>query len=125
MIESQGTSAQPAWLELPEAELQRHTYYSCFGQDKKLPFWRRLRGSTRQAPTALVMFYTAEEAETYAAQPNPFWEWNKAPAHKTTLKATMFNARRQRVSYVALKAYVNGSWQTVKRWPTDVPLLED
>jgi hypothetical protein len=76
-------------------------------------------------PAYLNLFYSREDAEAHACVPSEFWVWDRRPARKTSLKATLSAARRDGELGVQVRAFVGGSWQVVHTYLSCEPLPED
>jgi len=117
-LESPGVSPQPAWLELPE----KAEYWACRGIVEKSKWWQRRR--TRKSLGWIVLSYSKEDAEAFAATPNSLWTWDGNPAHPIFLKDAMREARTTARPGVKVQSYQDGDWRTVKKYPAGQPLPE-
>lgn len=129
LIEEPGTSAKPKWLDLPDKD----HYWTCTGTNiyTRTVVRRTWWGGTRQVDEPLdrsgvwlQLYYTQEEAEAGAVEPNKYWIWDKKPAKSYLLKDSMGEARRDGLLGVLIKSYRGGQWVTVKKYPVGIPLPE-
>jgi hypothetical protein len=120
---------QPSWLDLPDKE----SYWTCFGNERtppKISFWARIKKKFKNEPHKepnlwRVLYYSKEDAEASASQPNEYWVWNKRPAKPELLSEAMFEARTKGDKGVAVLSFQEGEWKIVKRYPVDIPLPEE
>lgn len=104
---------KPYWLELPEEEKEKHTYWACLGKHAT-----KYTGQNKW----ITIFHDKEMAECFASIPKENWVWNGNPAIELTLQQAMFNARKFEARGVKIKGYQNGEWVTLKMYPAEVPL---
>lgn len=123
---------KPSWLELPEEEQVKHTYWSTTGT----PLPRKARG-LRQRIAAIfhradvvgpwtVVFHSKEEAEAHASlslnSDRGPWRWNGKPAESLSLGQAMYEARANGTLGVAVMGFSAGDWAWLKHFPAGEPL---
>lgn len=123
-LENPTFSDKPEWLDLPEEEKLRHTYWTCYGTIKreKRNFFKMIF-SKKSKEIWVMIYHSQEEAEADACTPNEFWTWNGQPAKKTTLGKAMMQARSGNSLGVAVLGWINGGWSILKKYPKEIPLL--
>jgi hypothetical protein len=118
---------QPSWLDLPEEEQMRHTYWACGGYDVPRSWWKRLvSGKGPYVRGWRTIYHSKDESEADAAIPCPNWMWDGEHATPTMLAKVMAQARRNGDFGVQCRGWRDGKWEILKRWPCGEPLpLED
>lgn len=114
MNEAPGTTAQPAWLELPE----KSEYWACSGNDA---------GAVDGTPSKAVwriLSYSKEDAEAYVCIPRSDWRWDRKPAKRFSLQETMDEVRRNGDLGVRIRSFQDGEWRVVKQYHACEPLRE-
>lgn len=124
-------SACPAWLDLPDEQIEpkRVELWTCFGTDipqLKRKWWQRSRPVDADLlDTWLCLYPTKEEAEADSSRPSDIWDWDGNPARPFSLEDSLRKCRERRKAGVCIQAYRNGEWVTVREFPASVPYFGD
>jgi len=107
---------KPSWLELPEEEKLKHTYWRCSGTSHadivpENTVWSNI-------------FHSKEDAEAHACIKRDAWTWDRKDATPTTLKEVMSHARKLGRLGVRIKGWKDGAWKILKEYPSHIPLLD-
>ena len=116
---------KPEWLELPDEQIKPKEVqtWTCFGTKpltKKSAWWRRTP-DLKDKNVWVHIYPSKEEAEAAACLPNPNWKWLGGPAVPETLEEALSMARTKGYLGVAVQAYRNGQWVTIRSFPVGVP----
>lgn len=68
------------------------------------------------------VFLSKEQAESSAAVPDPYWEWDREPAHKTTVQEVMAHARRCGRLGVRVCSWDGKERVIIHEFPASMPL---
>ena len=104
--------------EAPEWFPHKQEYWTCTGT-------MTAPSNTELANVRVCVFYSAEDAEADACTHHPFWKWDRTPAVKVMLSDMMRKARQRGLAGVDVRAWVDGKWQIVRKYPVDVPLPKE
>lgn len=136
MTNEQVLNTPPAWLELPDEQIEpkKVTLWSCTGSipvPPKVPFFKRLinglkKKDTSESPSGnfILLYPTKEEAEAGVLSNNgETWVWDKEPASPQTLSYALHYARSSGYAGVKIKAYRNGQWKIIRTFPVEIPYM--
>ncbi len=121
---------EPRVTSQPECWPHKQAYYTCrviFKKkvDKGRWPWSKPIVTDGAKGTWAALYYTAEDAEAHAAIRDPNTIWDGSPAEMITLKAAMYEVRRDERLGIQVRSFQDGKWKTVREYKSTEPLPEE